>query len=61
MTVLGTVFDFSLAIRPGWYVLGAGLVVCLLDLVRSRTQPERGRPVRGNQAGGVSLVERQRA
>jgi sulfoxide reductase heme-binding subunit YedZ len=61
MTVLATVFDFSLAIRPGWYVLGAGLVVCLLDLVRSRTQPERGRPVRGNQAGGVSLVERQRA
>lgn len=50
MTVLNTVFDFDLAVRPGWYVLGAGLAVCLLDLVRSRSQP-----------GGVSLVERQRA
>lgn len=61
MTVLGTVFDFDLAIRPGWYVLGAGLAVCLLDLVRSRIAPERGRPARGTQVGGVSLVERQRA
>ncbi|MET0867408.1 MAG: ferric reductase-like transmembrane domain-containing protein [Pseudorhodoplanes sp.] len=61
MTVLSTVFDFSLAIRPGWYVLGAGLAVCLLDFVRSRAQPDRGRPARGVQTGGVSLVERQRA
>lgn len=60
MAVLGMVFDFSLAIRPGWYVLGAGLAVCLLDLLRSRSEPRRGRE-RGLQAGGVSLVERQRA
>ncbi|HWV54494.1 protein-methionine-sulfoxide reductase heme-binding subunit MsrQ [Pseudorhodoplanes sp.] len=43
MTVLSTVFDFDLAIRPGWYVLGAGLAVCLLDLVRSYGQAPRGR------------------
>jgi sulfoxide reductase heme-binding subunit YedZ len=42
MTVLSTVLDFDLAIRPGWYVLGAGLAVCLLDLVRSYTQGTRG-------------------
>lgn len=62
MTVLSTVFDFELAIRPGWYVLGAGLAVCVLDLVRSYTQPVRKPPARGGQpAGGVSLVPRQRA
>jgi sulfoxide reductase heme-binding subunit YedZ len=43
MTVLRTVFDFDLAIRPGWYVLGAGLAVCLLDAVRSYAQGARGR------------------
>lgn len=43
MTVLSTVFDFDLAIRPGWYVLGAGLAVCLLDLVRSYMQGARER------------------
>lgn len=65
MTVLSTLFDFELAIRPGWYVLGAGLAVCLLDLIRSRMQPARERPPRRGAdqvpAGGVSLVERQRA
>jgi sulfoxide reductase heme-binding subunit YedZ len=62
MTVLSTIFDFSLAIRPGWYVLGAGLAVCLLDLIRSRTQPARNRaPKSAAQPGGVSLVPRQRA
>jgi sulfoxide reductase heme-binding subunit YedZ len=68
MTVLSTVFDFDLAIRPGWWVLGAGLAVCLLDFVRSYTQGARGvRPLRPPAArsqsgtGGVSLVERQRA
>jgi sulfoxide reductase heme-binding subunit YedZ len=62
MTVLSTIFDFSLAIRPGWYVLGAGLAVCLLDLVRSRMQPARNpAPKSAAQAGGVSLVPRQRA
>jgi sulfoxide reductase heme-binding subunit YedZ len=43
MAVLSTVFDFDLAIRPGWYVLGAGLAVCLLDLVRSYAEGARGR------------------
>ncbi len=62
MSVLSTLFDFDLAIRPGWYVLGAGLAVCLLDLVRSRMQPARGPSPRPQvQAGGVSLVPRQRA
>ncbi|ARQ01253.1 sulfite oxidase heme-binding subunit YedZ [Pseudorhodoplanes sinuspersici] len=63
MTVLSTVFDFDLAIRPGWYVLGAGLAVCLIDLVRSFMQPERKQrsPGAGQPAGGVSLVPRQRA
>ncbi|MFN3349870.1 sulfite oxidase heme-binding subunit YedZ [Pseudorhodoplanes sp.] len=65
MTVLRTVFDVDLAIRPGWYVLGAGLAVCLLDLVRSRFPDARG-PANGAArqvpaSGGVSLVERQRA
>lgn len=64
MTVLSTVFDFALAIRPGWYVLGAGLAVCFLDFVRARMQPARERPSRRGAdqvPGGVSLVERQRA
>jgi sulfoxide reductase heme-binding subunit YedZ len=66
MTVLSTIFDFELAIRPGWYVLGAGLAVCVLDFVRARMQPARERPLRRSPvqepaAGGVSLAERQRA
>jgi sulfoxide reductase heme-binding subunit YedZ len=68
MTVLSTVFDFDLAIRPGWYVLGAGLAVCLLDIVRSYTQGTGRSPASAARAapghpvpGGVSLVERQRA
>ncbi len=63
MTVLSTVFDFELAIRPGWYVLGAGLAVCLLDLVRAYTRPARDKasPRGGQAVGGVSLVPRQRA
>jgi sulfoxide reductase heme-binding subunit YedZ len=66
MTVLSTIFDFSLAVRPGWYVLGAGLAVCALDFVRARMQPARERPARRGSVqvpagGGASLVERQRA
>jgi methionine sulfoxide reductase heme-binding subunit len=37
MRVLETVFDFDAGIRPGWQVLGAGLLVVALDFVRSRT------------------------
>lgn len=44
--VLQTAFDFSdlTMIRPGWLVLGAGLIVVLVDLVRARFG--RRRPVR---------------
>jgi sulfoxide reductase heme-binding subunit YedZ len=36
--VLGTAFDFDdlSSIRPGWLVLGAGLIVVAVDLVRAR-------------------------
>ena len=33
--VLSTALDFSADIRPGWYVLGAGFAVVVLDLVRA--------------------------
>jgi sulfoxide reductase heme-binding subunit YedZ len=41
LAVLATAFDFELEIRPGWYVLGAGLVVVALDLASRlwRTPP----------------------
>ena len=34
MRVLGTAFDTSIGLRPGWQVLAAGLAVVALDLVR---------------------------
>lgn len=34
LMILATAFDFDLGIRPGWYVLAAGLAVAILDLVR---------------------------
>jgi sulfoxide reductase heme-binding subunit YedZ len=36
MLVLRVAFDFSAGIRPGWEVLGAGLIVTALDFVRVR-------------------------
>jgi len=39
LMVLASAFDFDLAIRPGWTVLAAGLVVVAVDLVRSRWRP----------------------
>jgi sulfoxide reductase heme-binding subunit YedZ len=44
LRVLGTAFDFDdlSMIRPGWQVLGAGLIVVVLDLVRQRFGPRRG-------------------
>jgi sulfoxide reductase heme-binding subunit YedZ len=33
LRLLGTVFDLDAGIRPGWEVLGAGLVVVAIDLV----------------------------
>ncbi len=38
MRVLDTAFDFDVGIRPGWEVLGAGLVVVAIDAVRSRAK-----------------------
>ncbi len=47
LRVLDAAFDFNAGIRPGWQVLAAGLVVVVLDLVRSRwnSRPARQRPV----------------
>jgi methionine sulfoxide reductase heme-binding subunit len=36
MRVLEVAFDFDLAIRPGWQVLGAGLLVAAIEFVRTR-------------------------
>ena len=36
LRVLDTAFDFDIGIRPGWEVLGAGLIVVAIDAVRSR-------------------------
>ena len=38
LRVLETVFDFESGIRPGWQVLGAGLLVVALDFARARRQ-----------------------
>jgi len=45
LRVLSTALDFDdlSSIRPGWLVLGAGLVVVAVDLVRARFGPRRGR------------------
>jgi sulfoxide reductase heme-binding subunit YedZ len=44
LRVLGAALDFDdlSTIRPGWLVLGAGLIVVALDLVRQRFGPRRG-------------------
>jgi sulfoxide reductase heme-binding subunit YedZ len=39
--VLQSAFDFAYDIRPGWYVLAAGLVVVAIDIVRSRFAESR--------------------
>jgi sulfoxide reductase heme-binding subunit YedZ len=36
LRVLDTAFDFDVGIRPGWEVLGAGLVVVAVDFARAR-------------------------
>ena len=43
MRVLGVAFDLKAGIRPGWQVLGAGLAVVLLDIVRARWNGRRAR------------------
>jgi sulfoxide reductase heme-binding subunit YedZ len=45
LRVLDTVFDFDAGIRPGWQVLGAGLVVVAIDVVRGRWNSRTVRPV----------------
>ena len=44
MRVLGTAFDFDAGIRPGWEVLGAGLIVVALDFGRARWRKRTPRP-----------------
>src|SRR5436190_23237132 len=43
LRVLGNAFDFDdlASIRPGWLVLGAGLIVVAIDLLRARFGPRR--------------------
>ena len=45
LRVLDTVFDFDAGIRPGWQVLGAGLVVVAIDAVRGRWNSRTARSV----------------
>jgi sulfoxide reductase heme-binding subunit YedZ len=58
LVVLEMAFDFDLyAIRPGWLALGAGLVVVLIDLVRSRfAGPRRRQAARPVLATGKSAA-----
>jgi sulfoxide reductase heme-binding subunit YedZ len=53
LRVLGTAFDFDdlSSIRPGWLVLGAGLIVVAVDLVRARFGSRRGRASTAAVAG----------
>jgi sulfoxide reductase heme-binding subunit YedZ len=44
MRVLDTVFDFDAGIRPGWEVLGAGLIVVAIDFARARWRKRTPRP-----------------
>jgi hypothetical protein len=49
--ILATAFDFDLGVRPGWWVLLAGLAVALVDAVRGlaeRRRPLVSRPSRAN-------------
>jgi sulfoxide reductase heme-binding subunit YedZ len=43
LRVLDTAFDFDIGIRPGWEVLGAGLVVVAIDFARGRWARQRPR------------------
>ncbi|HZP68967.1 MAG TPA: ferric reductase-like transmembrane domain-containing protein [Pseudolabrys sp.] len=44
LRVLGTVFDLDAGIRPGWQVLGAGLLVVAVDAVMARLKYRTARP-----------------
>jgi methionine sulfoxide reductase heme-binding subunit len=54
LMILTSAFDFDLAIRPGWTVLGAGLVVVAVDLVRSRWRQLR-ETVRTGRSGELAV------
>ena len=66
--VLQSAFDFAYDIRPGWYVLAAGLVVVAIDLVRVALRAKRRARRRRSRrpsapslaASGLSLTPRQR-
>jgi sulfoxide reductase heme-binding subunit YedZ len=45
LRVLETAFNFDIGVRPGWEVLGAGLVVVAIDALRSRAARPRQRTV----------------
>ena len=45
LRVLNAAFDFDAGIRPGWQVLGAGLVVVVIDFVRARWTNRAARTV----------------
>src|SRR6185437_1798740 len=45
LRVLNAAFDFDAGIRPGWQVLGAGLVVVSVDFVRARWNSRTARTV----------------
>ena len=49
LLVLATAFDLDIGIRPGWLVLGAGLLVATLDLVRGWSE-RRSRPIAARPA-----------
>jgi sulfoxide reductase heme-binding subunit YedZ len=57
LRVLGTAFEFDdlSMIRPGWFVLGAGLLVTAIDFVWSRTAP-RHRQAGSNGSPGAASV-----
>jgi sulfoxide reductase heme-binding subunit YedZ len=49
LMVLATAFDRDIGIRPGWLVLGAGLLVAGLELVRGWSE-RRSRPIAARPA-----------
>jgi methionine sulfoxide reductase heme-binding subunit len=62
LLVLETAFDLDLdnldTIRPGWFVLSAGLCVVVLDFVRARwrTSAGKGAPMRGTRERKPKIV-----
>ncbi|MDB5510937.1 MAG: ferric reductase protein [Enterovirga sp.] len=57
--VLRSAFDLDLGLRPGWSILGAGLAVVLVDLVRNRTMiPRRTRSTPEKVPDGSQSVVR---